>query len=191
MSCKCAALLSTKHSSSVDKPHPSGHFRRVIGQRALTEFNVLGWKQTLQIGERLWVISCYTLQWRHNGRDDVSNHQPHDCLLNRLYRRGSKKISKLSVTGLCAENSPVIVEFPGQMANNADNVSIWWRHHDWRIVNQVISYLLVVNNIMRHYMFPHACVRIVILMLLPKIAVPLIQWFMSRFIDKDHLMQHS
>ena len=23
------------------------------------------------------------LQWRHNGHDGVSNHQPHDCLLNR------------------------------------------------------------------------------------------------------------
>ena len=28
-----------------------------------------------------------TLQWRHNGEDSVSNHQPHDCLLNRLFRR--------------------------------------------------------------------------------------------------------
>ena len=25
--------------------------------------------------------------WRHNGRDGVSNHQPHDCLLNCLFRR--------------------------------------------------------------------------------------------------------
>ena len=25
-------------------------------------------------------------QWRHNARDAVSNHQPHDCLLNRLFR---------------------------------------------------------------------------------------------------------
>ena len=25
-----------------------------------------------------------TLQWRHNGYDGVPNHQPHDCLLNRL-----------------------------------------------------------------------------------------------------------
>ena len=25
-----------------------------------------------------------TLLWRHIGRDGVSNHQPHDCLLNRL-----------------------------------------------------------------------------------------------------------
>ena len=29
-------------------------------------------------------IQCITLQWRHNGRDSVSNHQPHDCLLNRF-----------------------------------------------------------------------------------------------------------
>ena len=27
-------------------------------------------------------------------------------------------------------NSPVAGEFPSQMANNAQNVSIWWRHHD-------------------------------------------------------------
>ena len=46
----------------------------------------------------------YTLQWRHNGRDSISNHQPHGCLLNRLFRRRSKKTSKLRVTGLlCGE----------------------------------------------------------------------------------------
>ena len=43
-----------------------------------------------------------TLEWRHNGRDNVSNHQPHDCILNRLFRRRSKKTSKLRVIGLCA-----------------------------------------------------------------------------------------
>ena len=41
------------------------------------------------------------VQWRHNERDGVSNHQPHDCLLNRLFRCRSKKTSKLRVTGLC------------------------------------------------------------------------------------------
>ena len=25
-----------------------------------------------------------SLQWRHNARDGVSNHQPYDCLLNRV-----------------------------------------------------------------------------------------------------------
>ena len=78
----------------------------------------------------------HPLLWRHNGRDCVSNHQPHDCLLNRLFRRRSKKTPKLRVTGLCAGgggggggDSPVAAEFPAQMTNSAENVSIWWRHH--------------------------------------------------------------
>ena len=65
-----------------------------------------------------------TLRWRHNGHDSVSNHQPHDCLLNRLFRRRSKKTSKLRATGLCAGNSRGTGEFPAQMASNAENVSI-------------------------------------------------------------------
>ena len=32
-----------------------------------------------------------TLQWRHNGHDGVSNHQPHDCWLNRLFRVDQRK----------------------------------------------------------------------------------------------------
>ena len=80
---------------------------------------------------RLWdigiTISLHdALRWRHNERDSVSNHQPHHCLLNRLFRRRPKKISKLRVTGLCAGNSPGTGEFPAQMASNAENV--WWRH---------------------------------------------------------------
>ena len=87
----------------------------------------------------LWSISnSTTLQWRHNGHDSVSNHQPHDCLLNRLFRRSSKKTSKLRVTGLCEGNSPVTSEFPAQMASNAENVSIWWRHHDELVISQAL-----------------------------------------------------
>ena len=71
-----------------------------------------------------------TLRWRLSGRDSVSNHQPHDCLLNRLFRCRSKKTSKLRVTGLCVGNSPGTGEFPAQMASKAENVSIWWRHHE-------------------------------------------------------------
>ena len=67
------------------------------------------------------VITKPPLQWRHHGCDDVSNHQPHLCLLNRLFGRRSKK---LRVTGLCAGNSPVTGEFPAQMASNAEYVSI-------------------------------------------------------------------
>ena len=54
-----------------------------------------------------------TSLWRHNGRDGFSNHQPQDCLLNRLFRRRSKNTSKLRVTGLCVGNSPVTTQHKG------------------------------------------------------------------------------
>ena len=41
-----------------------------------------------------------SLQWRHNGRDGVSNRQPYHCLLNRLFRRRSKKTSLAFVQGI-------------------------------------------------------------------------------------------
>ena len=98
--------------------------------------------------------SCYdyTVLWRHNGWDSVSNHQRHHCLLNRLFRRRSKKPSKLRVTGLCAGNSPGTGEFPAQMASNAENVSTWWRHHELNHVSNrdpgVVIFLPAYN--LRH-----------------------------------------
>ena len=87
-------------------------------------------------------VSRKSLEWRHNELDGVSKHRRLDYLLNRFFRRRSKKTSKLRVTGLCEGNSPVTGEFPAQRASNAENVSIWWRHHvrpavhywfrDWR-----------------------------------------------------------
>ena len=69
-----------------------------------------------------------TLHWRHNDHDGVSNHQPHGCLLNRLFRRRSKKTSKRHWP-LCGEFTGT-GEFPAQRASFAENVSIWWRHHE-------------------------------------------------------------
>ena len=82
----------------------------------------------------IYIYKSSTSQWRHNGHDSVSNQQLHDCLLNRLFRRRSKKTSKLRVTGLCARNSPETGEFPAQMASNADfffhlMTSSWRSHH--------------------------------------------------------------
>ena len=73
----------------------------------------------------------YALLWRHNGHDGVSNHQPHHCLLNRLFGRRSNKTSKLRATGHCTGNSPGTGEFPAQMASNGENVSTLWRHHGY------------------------------------------------------------
>ena len=71
----------------------------------------------------------YGIIMYHNGLDGVSNHQPHKCLLNRLFRHKSKETSRPRVTDLCAGISPVTGEYSAQMASNTVNVSIWWRHH--------------------------------------------------------------
>ena len=72
------------------------------------------------------------LLWRHNGCYGASNHQPHDCLLNRLFRRRSKKTSKLHVTGLCAGNSPGSVNSP----------------HKWSVTRKMFPF---DDVIMKHY----------------------------------------
>ena len=66
-----------------------------------------------------------SLQWRHNDRDGVSNHRRLYSLLNRLFRRTSKKTSRLRTTGLCEGNPPVTDDgFPSQRASNLEMVPI-------------------------------------------------------------------
>ena len=75
----------------------------------------------------------FALKWRQNERDGVSNHRRLNCLPNRLFRRRSKKTSKLRVTGLCEGNSLVTSEFSVQRASN-DDVAIWWSHHGQNVL---------------------------------------------------------
>ena len=132
--------------STVDltKNHIIDHHEIIHTLKRKNEFNLfqisLKWNERPQWHVLTWWIKKNgyyilsnihnTLRWRHNGHDGVANHQPHDCLLNRLFRHRSKKTSKLRVTGLCVGNSPGTGEFPAQMASYAENVSIWWRHHE-------------------------------------------------------------
>ena len=125
------AFVREIHRSPVDSPHKGSLTRKMfpfdyvimvtIPTIVLCMLSVCNLHKSC-----LWMNS---LRWRHNGLDSVSNHQPHDCLHNHLFRRRSKKTSKLRVTGLCAGNSPGTGEFSAQMASNAENVSIPWRHH--------------------------------------------------------------
>ena len=72
----------------------------------------------MRIYSRYTLRTCWyrfydtTLLWRRNDSDGVSNNQPQDCLLNRLFRRRSNKSSKLRVTGPCEANSPWPVNSP-------------------------------------------------------------------------------
>ena len=74
------------------------------------------------------ILNCLgghcSLQWRHNEHDGVSNHQPHDCLLNRLFKAQIKENIK------APRHWPLCGEFtghrwiPAQRTSNAENVSM-------------------------------------------------------------------
>ena len=60
------------------------------------------------------------LQWRHNEHDGVSNHQPHDCLLNRSFKAQIKEnIKAPRHWSLCGEFTGDRW-IPAQMASNAE-----------------------------------------------------------------------
>ena len=75
------------------------------------------------------------LQRRHNEHDGVSDHQPHDCFLKRLFRQKNQRKHQSSASlafmwGIHRSTG----EFPAQSASNAENVPIWWRHHESAIL---------------------------------------------------------
>ena len=139
-------LTAFYKNCSVDKSN-CGLYKEIIA-KSLIRFNIAygfissdptqsrshgsGWQidQIFEIWQCAETLAWFPLQWRHNERDGVLNHRRLHCLLNCWFRRRSKNTSKLRVIGLCAENSPLIDEFPAQKASNAENVSIWWRHHE-------------------------------------------------------------
>ena len=88
------------------------------------------------------LLMILTLQWRHNELGGVWNHQPHDCLLTCLFRRRSRKTSKLRVTGICEGISPVTGEFPAQRASNTENVS----HDDVLMVTTGLCYAIDIRH---------------------------------------------
>ena len=82
-----------------------------------------------------WKLSSWQLDnitWRHNEAIAYQVTGISIFLLNRLFRRKSKKTSKLSVTCLCEGESPVTDEFPAQrpvtrkMLPSEDVIMIKW-----------------------------------------------------------------
>ena len=69
-------------------------------------------------------LLCKPLQWCRNAHDGVSNHQFHDCLLNRLFRADQRKHQSSASLAFCEGNSLGTGEFPEQRSSNAENVFI-------------------------------------------------------------------
>ena len=104
----------------------------------------------LPLGPRLVLDGCHKaispkhwpLQWHNYEQDDVSNQRRID-LLNRLFRRRSKKVWMLRVTGLCEGNPPVTGGFPSQRASDAEIFHLmtpsWWLTY---VMEMESSYLI-------------------------------------------------
>ena len=131
--------IFSKSKNSVEERHNFTAFFRVYS----------AWFSLIQMSQILSSDEYYSTCWYIKGQsisvpaDQKNSSQKHittfcalqtpalRLFLNRLFRHRSKKISKLRVTGLRAGNSPEASEFPAQMTSNAENVSIWWRHHSY------------------------------------------------------------
>ena len=116
------------------------------------------------------LVSWDVLQRCHNGRDGVPNHQPHDCLLIRLFRRRSKKTSKLRAIGLCAGNSPVTgdTRFPKLPGNKVCNPVAHGAAKSGRIAREGLNILYVVLGVHKcnfgscliHTLLSDPCMRV-------------------------------
>ena len=86
--------------------------------------------------------SLLSLQWRHNERDGVSNHRRLDCLLKRFFQAQIEESIKAPRPRPLWGESTVDRWFPSQRASNAENVSIWWRHHDhsWLLLPLLLAW---------------------------------------------------
>ena len=97
----------------------------------------------------LWDLWCSLLLWRisnayvHRYVDThcndvimstVASHITNIAIAYSIVYSGAHQRNHQSSTSLafCEGNSPVTGELPVQLASNAENVSIWWRHHVYR-----------------------------------------------------------
>ena len=87
------------------------------------------------------------LQWRQNGRDGVSNHQPQPFIQVQI-KETIKAPRHCPLWG----NSPF---FPAQMASNAKNVSIWWRHHEHGLTSIPFNFINIKIRYEITYPFPN------------------------------------
>ena len=99
----------------------------------------------LSIKKILFPLQYTSLQWAWRASQITNLKIAHSTFYSGADQR---KHQQLCVTGLCAGNSPVTGEFPAQRASNAENVSIWWRHHVYCIFYEGLVVL--------HRMFPRA-----------------------------------
>ena len=125
----CLTIVTTMYSAF---PPTTRHF-------SVRWFNTASFISTvLSIISTQWfkIVFDYDFQMHYRHYDDVimgamASHITSLMIVYSTVYSGAdqSKHQNLRVIGLCGGNSPGTGKFPAQMASNAENVSIWWRHH--------------------------------------------------------------
>ena len=155
-----------KHQSSASLAYVRGIHRRPVN--SLHKWPVM--RKMFPYDDVIMQCSIPSLQWHHNEHDGVSNHQRLHCLLNCLFRRRSKKTSKLCIAGLCEGNPSVTSGFPSQRASNMQNISIWWRHHvQWDDQAKMCLRKIYLYRNWKQYLWrkSHFCIHCILYMIYP------------------------
>ena len=97
-----------------------------------------------------WSWSRTTLHWRHNDHDGLSNPKPASRLFTQPFIQTQIKENTKAPRHwpLCGEFTGT-GEFPAQMASYAENVSIWWRHHDNSRVDGIVTWMIWKGPVMQ------------------------------------------
>ena len=113
--------------------------------------------------ERAVAMTIFTLQWR----DGVSNHRRHNCLLNRLFRRRSKKTFKVRVTGRWLVNPPhkgpvMRKMFPFDDVIMKKPYVFWFKFH-WSLFLETILIDKQVTTASSNGLVPNKCQAIILI----------------------------
>ena len=78
-----------------------------------------------------WCIEALTFHYSGVTRGAMASQITNLTIIYSTVYSGAdqRKQQSSALLAICARNSPVTGEFPAQRASNAENVSIWWRHH--------------------------------------------------------------
>ena len=79
-----------------------------------------------------------TSQWRHNERDRVASQITSLTIVYSTVYSGvdQRKHQRSALLAFVRRIHPSVTgEFPAQKASNAENISIWWRHHIYDLAN--------------------------------------------------------
>ena len=88
--CKSVVILSDFYALINDETHMVFFYSRLLKQHSSGTHQNTNKDFSAKLEVRLQTMVIFLdipLPWRHNDHDGVSNRQPHDCLLNRLFRR--------------------------------------------------------------------------------------------------------